>query len=383
MVKISPPPPESCMHIAFIEDTELYGGTQLWVIDAIRFFLDQKWKITVITPKNGRIADECKKICTLQNLVLYDYLDISINSERYMKLWGEALQHCKVAICTVHPPRNNYHVSIFSAKCIQAMGIPTILLTKTGTIVPSYIRQYYLPDQLSNSGVIAITKTIFQSLITNYNIPEKKIRQIYQGIDLRYFKKRKPKNMLLESRLSEATPILGCFGSLEHRKGQEVLLKAIENIKIDHLPKIHLLIVGDGPDETKLKKMVKKRNIEMNVTFIPFTPDPADYYVICDFVILPSITKEGLPNVLLEALALSIPVISSNIGGIAEIVKDGYTGYLVNPENVDHLVNAILRMESDPISRKKMGIHGQKLVLDHHNRERQMTKFKEYIKSII
>ena len=164
------------MHIAFIEDTELHGGTQLWVMDAIHFFHGQGWIITVITPKNGWIAKESREINLKLNLVTYDYLDIISQTKEDLKIWGTALKNSDIAVCTVHPPRKSFHCAMFAAK----------LVTKTGTIVPSYKRQFYLPDELIDSRIITITRTIQEFLTSEYEIPEKKILLLYQGIDLVY-----------------------------------------------------------------------------------------------------------------------------------------------------------------------------------------------------
>ncbi len=372
------------MHIAFIEDTELYGGTQLWVLDAVDFFLLQGWKITVITPKSGWIAKECQKNYESVNLTTYDYLDITTQTKNYVQLWGNALANSDIAVCTVHPPRdNNFHCSIFAARCIQDMGIRVILVTKTGTIVPSYHRQYYLPDQLANSRVIGITKTIYQYLIQEYYIPEERIIHIYQGIDLNYFEDKKRETSYLNKQLSEGRPIIGCIGSLEDRKGQSYLLKAIEKLKRNHLPNIQVIIVGDGPDEATLKSLVSELNLHSNISFFPFSRDPLKFFLMCDFVVLPSISKEGLPNVILESFSLTIPVIASKIGGVSEIVRNGYTGILVEPRNVEDLVNAILKLWLDQTSRIKMGLNGRKVIVNRHDRKTQMFKFQEFFKSLL
>ena len=372
------------MHITFIEDTKLQGGTQLWVMDAVEFFLRQGWEITIITPKNGWIAKECHKIPKTINLVTYDYLDIITQAKKYVQKWGNALTKSNIAVCTVHPPRENFQCTIFAAMCIKELDLHVKLVTKTGTIIPSYKRQYYLPDQLTNSRIITITKTIYDHLITNYQIPKEKVKLLYQGIDLSYFKsKEEGKEATKLHHLNVHKPLIGCIGSLEQRKGQIYLLKAIDLIRKNKLPNIHLLIVGDGPDEEQLKEKVNDLDLQSRITFIPFTRNPQEIFQICDIIVLPSISKEGLPNVILEAFAMKIPVVASDIGGIREVVKDGHTGYLVEPGNVKDLVSAILKIWKDQKSCIKMGENARQLVIEYHDRKSQMFIFQEYFKTLL
>ncbi len=371
------------MHIAFIEDTKLYGGTQMWVMDAINFFLQQGWEVSVISPKNGWITEECQKLTDSINLTTYDYLGITTQSQKDIEIWGKTLANSDIALCTVHPPRNNFHCSTFAARCIKDLNLPVKLVTKTGTIVPSYERQFYIPEQLASSMVIAITKTTHQYLQLKYNIPENRIIQIYQGIDLDYFKQNDSKPSQLNLHLLDSSPIIGCIGSLESRKGQKFLLKAINQVKNTDLPNIHVLIVGDGPDDAQLKDIVKKLKLQSNVTFIPFTRDTKNLFLVCDIIALPSTSKEGLPNVLLEAFSTGIPVIASDIGGVSEVVEDGTTGLLVSPKNVDSLVSAILYLASNPGTRTRMGVKGRQIVGEFHNRKSQMYKFEEFFRSFL
>ena len=80
----------------------------------------------------------------------------------------------------------------------------------------------------------------------------------------------------------------------------------------------------------------------MNIYIIPFTRDTLEIFTTCDILVVPSISKEGLPNVILEAFSMKLPVVASDIGGISEVVRNRYTGYLVEPSNLDDLVNAML-----------------------------------------
>ncbi len=135
---------------------------------------------------------------------------------------------------------------------------------------------------------------------------------------------------------------------LSLEKGILSCLKPLEELVKSSLPNAHLMMVGDGPDETMLKERVKTLGLERNISFFPFTDEPNYIFERLDMTVLPSLYKEGLPNVLLESMSMGVPVVSSNIGGVSEIVIDGETGYMVEPGDKSALANAINKSLGKP-----------------------------------
>ncbi len=371
------------MHIGFIEDTLLHGGTQIWVTEAVQYFLERGETVTVLTPGGGWVAGECAK--TKARLITYDWNTITSKNAETKAKWRDALLDCDLAICTVHPPRDGFHCSIFTAGCIKEENLLTHLITKTGTIVPSYSREFYLPDESIQSSIIAITNFTRGYLIENYQIPEEKVSLIYQGTDTHRFRSSKKGQLEAFKRYpipQNAAPILGCIGSLEHRKGQAVLFEAVSNLAGGPLPDIHLVLVGDGPDEQLLKDKAEKMGLAENISFFSFTREPEYIYERINMTVLPSLYKEGLPNVLLESMAMSVPVVASRLGGVTEAVIEGKTGYTVEPGNSDQLAEIIYQLWIDQLSYKRMMAYGRNYVVDKFNKNRQFNHFFEYFKKL-
>ena len=141
------------------------------------------------------------------------------------------------------------------------------------------------------------------------------------------------------------------------------MFEALEELVNGSLPNAHLMMVGDGPDESMLKEKVKTLGLEQNVSFFPFTDEPNYIFERLDMTVLPSLYKEGLPNVLLESMSMGVPVVSSNIGGVSEIVIDGETGYMVEPGNKSALANAIKKVWANQKNYQEMKIKAQQI--DH------------------
>ena len=368
------------MHICFIEDTLFHGGTQIWVAEASRNFLERGESVTLLTPEGGWVAKQSAG--TGARLVTYDWDRVAAQDDHHKAIWTNALRDCDLAICTVHPPRRGFHCSIFAARCIKEEGLRTHLVPKTGTIVPDYRREFYLPDETIHSSIIAIADFTRKYLIDTYHIPPHKVALIYQGTDIRRFRctaKIRAEALKRYPLPQEAAPILGCAGSFEQRKGQPVLFDALSRLACGPLPDIHLMLVGDGPDEKLLRERVVDMGLAKSVSFFPFTRWPERVFARVDITVLPSLYKEGLPNVLLESMAMGVPVIASRLGGVPEIVLQGETGYMVKPGNSGQLADAILTLWADQDARRKMGKRARRLMEDKFDKEIQFNHFLDYL----
>ncbi len=224
----------------------------------------------------------------------------------------------------------------------------------------------------------AITDFTRRYLIETYNIPAEKVALIYQGTDTERFRHSDSAWKEAQNRYPlprDAAPILGSIGSFEHRKGHPVLFEALEELVNSSLPNAHLMMVGDGPDETMLKERVKTLGLERNVSFFPFTDEPNYVFERLDMTVLPSLYKEGLPNVLLESMSMGVPVVSSNIGGVSEIVIDGETGYMVEPGDKSALADAIKKVWANQNNYQEMRVKARKLIVNQFDKATQFDRF--------
>lgn len=371
------------MHIGFIEDTHLHGGTQIWVAEAVQAFIEKKQKVSLLAPEGSWVVEQCHHSGTI--ISTYDWEQVIQEDSHNQEIWTHALGKCDVAICTVHPPRDGFHCSVFAARCIQEGGLETHLIPKTGTIVPEYLREFYLPDETIHSSVITITDFTRKYLIEEYNIPAEKVALVYQGTETKRFQHsdcawKKAQNRYILP--NDASPILGSIGSFEPRKGHPVLFEALEKLIKSSLPNAHLMMVGDGPDESMLKEKVQTLGLDRHVSFFPFTDEPNYIFERLDITVLPSLYKEGLPNVLLESMSMGVPVVSSNIGGVSEIVIEGETGYMVEPGNKSVLADAIKKVWTNQNAYKEMKIKAQKLILNQFDKGVQFGRFLSHFHSL-
>ncbi|MDD5698840.1 MAG: glycosyltransferase family 4 protein [Victivallaceae bacterium] len=373
------------MQIAFIEDTPLRGGTQIWVTEAVKTFIEAGEQVSVIAPEATFVATTCAGYGAA--VTTYDFADIAIHPDRYREAWSSALSPCEVAVTTVHPPRYGFHCVGFGAACIKAGRLKTVMIPKTGSIVPWYRREYYLPDPEVETRIICITGFTRKYLQQVYQIPASMLALIYQGTEVDRFISTAASRAEALKRYplkKNSTPVLGSIGALENRKGQIILLQAVKLLlDTGKLPDIQVMFVGEGPDEAMLKAVTKVYGLEEHVSFFPFTNQPNYVFDRIDILTLPSLYKEGLPNVLLEAMSMKVPVISTRLAGIPEVVIDGETGFLTEVGNVEQFAEAIAKITENPEIGIEMGQKARILIENKMNKKHQFEAFLEFFHKTI
>ncbi|TNJ37002.1 glycosyltransferase family 4 protein [Prosthecochloris vibrioformis] len=162
-------------------------------------------------------------------------------------------------------------------------------------------------------------------------------------------------------------PNLLCVGRLVPAKGQHILLEACAILRKAGV-RFHLTLVGDGPDRKSLEAFSQAHNLNEIVTFTGVLGQDRvrDYYDQADMFILASFA-EGVPVVLMEAMAKEIPVISTRITGIPELIEHGINGFLATPGDVEDLALQIRALIENAGMRNQFGKEGRKTVEKQYN----------------
>lgn len=174
---------------------------------------------------------------------------------------------------------------------------------------------------------------------------------------------------------NQETTQLVCVGRLTPQKGQFLLLKALKTLLAKNYS-CHLILVGDGELRLPLEKQIKELDLEKNVTITGWADSATvrEQILSSHLLVLPSFA-EGLPVVLMEALALSRPVISTYIAGIPELVKEGKCGWLVPAGSESDLSQVLeIALQSSSQALENMGKLGSDQVKKHHSIDKEAGK---------
>ena len=210
--------------------------------------------------------------------------------------------------------------------------------------------------------------------------------KIAPGIDTDHFSPRNSANLRQSLQLSQKKVIV-CVARLVHRKGQDKLIDAMPSI-LESISNAHLLIVGQGPYQSKLVKRVKKLGLEESVTFvgrINYEKLP-EYICAGDLFAMPSRSRfgglevEGLGIAYLEASACGLPVIAGSSGGAPDAVVDGKSGVVVNGTDITAIAKIVIKFLRDPEGSQQMGQFGRNWVVEKWRWEIWSQAFERLLK---
>lgn len=198
---------------------------------------------------------------------------------------------------------------------------------------------------------------------------------IYNGIDSEVFNLSKvDDNLRIELGLKDDAIVLGSIGVLEKDKGQRYLFEAMTRLKSEGIDNIICVVCGTGPQEAELKEFVQRSGIGDEVLFLGFRDDIPKILKITNIVVITSLTIESFSMIAVESMAMKVPVIATDIGGLPEVIDDGKTGILVPPADIDSLCRAIRYLIKNTDIRLKMGEDGRRRVIEHFTIEENVRK---------
>lgn len=167
--------------------------------------------------------------------------------------------------------------------------------------------------------------------------------------------------------------VFGAVGCLSRDKGHHDLLEAFARLRTMVLDQpLHLLLLGEGPEEAPLRRQARRLGIEPNVCFAGFQRKPAPWMKLMDCVVQPSLT-EGASSSVLEAMLLGIPVIATDVGGMPELIENGRSGLLVVPESTVAMAEAMKKLVRSPGLRRQFSLEAKQRVERNFSPVRQRT----------
>jgi glycosyltransferase involved in cell wall biosynthesis len=203
-------------------------------------------------------------------------------------------------------------------------------------------------------------------------------------MDLSPFLDSVPSGSLREKlSVPDGAKVIGAVARLFPLKGYEYFFPVAFRLAEKH-PDIHFLIVGDGIMMESLKKEIARRSMEKRFSFAGLVApsEIPDYIAIMDILVHLSL-REGLPRAVVQAMASARPVVGFALDGTPEAVINGKTGFIVAPEDVDGVENALEELLSDPGKGRAMGEAGRKFVMEKWD-WRKMAEIleKEYLEHV-
>lgn len=202
------------------------------------------------------------------------------------------------------------------------------------------------------------------ALMTRYGLPGARVEVIPTGVDTARFAP--------DPAQREPGPVILCVARLAPIKDHVTLIEAFESLSPAH-PGAKLRLVGDGPSREALAARIAESPARSAMELLPGTPDPRPQYARASIVALSSV-NEGMPNVLLEAMSMGLPCVGTDVGGVAEVIRHGETGFVVRKKDPGALAGALGNLLADEGLREGMGRAGRAAALEHHCLDRMAER---------
>jgi len=225
---------------------------------------------------------------------------------------------------------------------------------------------------IRNSDRLTVLSTYIRDkllCLEGSEILKKKIVIIPLGIDLNLYKQNNNKLLLKKKYNIKSKNVILFIGRIVEKKGVQYLIKAMPKI-LPKYPDTELIICGDGPLRTELENLTMNMDLGNCIRFAGYVSNEnikIEYLSLSDILVVPSIlTKnkdtEGLGVVILEGLATGTAVIASDIGGITDIINDGFNGFLVKPESSEDIEQKVVKILQDEMLKRKFKENGLRTV---------------------
>jgi glycosyltransferase involved in cell wall biosynthesis len=240
---------------------------------------------------------------------------------------------------------------------------PAIIFTEHGRHFPDYPRpKRKVANRLllgRRDRVIAVARSVKTALVENEGIPPRRVEVIPNGIDTDRFAPSPAARVEVRTDLGLVANdfVVMMVARLDPIKDHLTAIRACAGASAG-LPNLRLLVVGDGPERPKIEAIIRERNLGDRVRLLGTRHDVPRLLTAADALLLTSVS-EGIPLTVIEAMATGVPVVSTDVGSVADVVSDGVTGLLAPARDEVSLARHLQTLGEAPLLRVAMGDRGR------------------------
>ena len=361
------------MNILFFNDCIGVGGGETWVVEAARKLRARGHNIYIGCPTGGWLEKQAEKF----GIGCFTYLPQEAFVPQLIWSVHEFIETEKmdVIFCTLLGGRNEAQILTHALReagrgiLILKMGLPV-----WRGLTPDHLG-YGMEDCVKK--ITVLSQVIRTSILeTMPSIRADRIYVCYDGVDLSTYDSGKYSTtdsiqVKDEYGIDVNNSVLGTVARLVPSKGHQSLLRAVVQV-VKEYPDVTFVIAGEGSEGKRLKKMARSLGISEHIVFTGFVDDIARLLSAVDFLVH-STLEEGLGIALMEAMAMSKPVVATDVGGIPELMVHEETGLMVSAMDVEGLAKAILELLKDKARMNAMGKAARKRVEMYFDRDVQVN----------
>lgn len=350
-----------------------YGGAEASLVQIARRLKDRGWQVRVVTilpPAGYASVLEASGIPVASLGMRRRVPDprAIFRTATLLRRWHPDILHTHMV-----------HANLLGRIVRLLYNVPVLISTAHSIMEGGRWRDvaYRVTDPLCDITT-QVSKAGLERYVRLRLVPEHKIRLVPNGVDAKTFAPNLRIREELRSQLELGENFVWlAVGRFEEPKDYPNMLRAFAQA-VAHMKgynEVTLLIAGEGPTKPAVEALARELGVECRVRFLGMRRDVAGLMNAADAFLLSS-AWEGLPMVLLEAAAVGLPIVATEVGGNAEVVREGISGFLVPPGDHQALAGAMIRMMRLPEGeRRKMGEAGRSHVRERYEIERVVDQW--------
>lgn len=219
--------------------------------------------------------------------------------------------------------------------------------------------------------VLCVSEDLCQE-VQHWGVSADRCTLVENAIDLDVYQRRRTKGAAKEALgIPHDSILLGAVGRLSPEKGFDLLIQAVGLLKAGK-QNLYAVIAGEGPERRSLEQLIGRLGLQTKVRLLEYHRDPIEVYEALDIYVLSS-RREGLPNVVLEAMAMRVPVVATSVAGMPRLLRNCQNGVLVAPGKVESLVGGISLLFDEADLREQLAAEAYDTIRQRYCLSRRMS----------
>ncbi|MBI5782467.1 MAG: glycosyltransferase family 4 protein [Gammaproteobacteria bacterium] len=354
------------MHIVHTEASRGWGGQEIRILTEAEGMIRRGHRVTLLCPNRARIFTEAE-----QRKIPVVALPIGRKRLRGVLALRRWLRATPVDVINTHSSTDTWLVALASLLLERP---PSLVRTRhISASVPKNRLTRWLYQKATTHIVTTGEKLRLQLAMENGYDPAT-ITSVPTGMDIEYFVPGIRAARRAQLHLDSNSLVIGIVATLRSWKGHEYLVEAFSRLSARSS---QLVILGDGPQREALRQRVQALGLQDRVFMQGDQRDVLPWLQAMDIFVLPSYANEGVPQAIMQAMLCALPVVTTPIGSIGEIVTHDSTGLMVKPKDADDLWQALEKLAADASLRNRLGAQARQFALAHFGLDPMLDKMEK------